>query len=498
MKKCCYILGLLLIFITLIVTLYLENNDIILCFEKIEKISINDSFIKKENDNSFEDIYEAEILNSAKFNLVDLSFKNGKNKIIKTKIKKLTKDNFLKIYSIRDKKLYKIRTLPLDFPEYKLTLKEWYTKGYLFTSLRSPIWNFEAQQRNSDLVGNVSPNSFAFCINLEKNEIVFYGKSRGNITNLQKNVTETGKVYFFYSIDTSEIDDTFCPLCYSRGYLLDKNFQIIKTINSYQKDDFDQHFFCFIDENHYIINAFSITNNYFEPFKKNMECIHSVIQEIKNDKLLLEENLDLFYEKFEQFNLWNKPNNESVLLSHVNSVIVDPTDNNLIVSCAVISSIIKIERTTGKILWILGGREDNFGLAPSEKPIMQHALSISKDGYLTLLNNNHIFWINEEHYKDFHPGTAEILQFKLDEKNFKITGFRKYSINDLITAQGSAYEVANNRFLIAYGTEAATENGKGLIISEIDVSENKKYMQITLPADSKYDCYNAYLYKTLD
>ena len=469
---------------------YLKTQNIIICFNKIEKIFINGSQIKKETSNLTENIYEAEMLNSEKTNIIKLFYSNKKNKIIKKKIKKLNKNHFLRIYSLNDNKLYKIRTLPNDFPEFTLEKERGYTEGYLFSSIMVPIYDFKS---NKPITEQTSAFSFGFILDIKNDKIVFYVKSKNNITNLQKNFTKSKKVFYSYNVEPAQNFEVFCPLCNSFGVLLDDNFQRYKKIYRYPRGNLDPHFLYFIDDNHYIFSTIHSDEMYIRPFKKKMRSLINAIQEVKDDKLLFEHSLEEFNKNFEKYNLWNAKEKEYVDFTHINSLIVDPKDNNLIISCGTISTIAKLERNTGKILWRLGGNSDDFGLSPNEKPIMQHSLSLSNDGYLTLLNNNNYFWLNKEHYKNFHPGESEILQFNLDENNLKVIDFRKYLINESIYAQGSAYNITDNRFLIAHGIFK-----QETVISELDVKENKKYMQVKLPKGSQYDCYNAYIYKTLD
>src|SRR5208283_5311808 len=76
---------------------------------------------------------------------------------------------------------------------------------------------------------------------------------------------------------------------------------------------------------------------------------------------------------------------------HMNSIDVDPSDGNFIVSFRHTSSIVKIDRHTAAILWTLGGTEDQYGLTSGQVFSFQHHARMQPDGSMTVFddgNNN--------------------------------------------------------------------------------------------------------------
>ncbi|HVV57087.1 MAG TPA: arylsulfotransferase family protein [Gaiellaceae bacterium] len=71
---------------------------------------------------------------------------------------------------------------------------------------------------------------------------------------------------------------------------------------------------------------------------------------------------------------------------HVNSVDVD-LDGNLVISARNTSAIYKLDRTSGEILWTLGGRSSDFALAPTAHFMYQHDARMHSDGTLTLYDD---------------------------------------------------------------------------------------------------------------
>ena len=64
---------------------------------------------------------------------------------------------------------------------------------------------------------------------------------------------------------------------------------------------------------------------------------------------------------------------------HVNSVDVD-SDGNFLVSSRNTSTIYKIDRATGKIIWRLGGKKSDFKLGPGVRFDWQHCARWQPDG----------------------------------------------------------------------------------------------------------------------
>src|ERR1039458_9680485 len=73
-------------------------------------------------------------------------------------------------------------------------------------------------------------------------------------------------------------------------------------------------------------------------------------------------------EKFPSGKFSVQIDHERVVLAHLhlNSIDIDPSDGNFILSFRHTSSIVKVDRHTAAILWTLGGTEDQYGLTSDE------------------------------------------------------------------------------------------------------------------------------------
>ena len=71
---------------------------------------------------------------------------------------------------------------------------------------------------------------------------------------------------------------------------------------------------------------------------------------------------------------------------HLNSIGVD-TDGNLIVSARNTSTIYKLDRKSGQVIWRLGGKKSDFQQGPGAQFEFQHDARRHADGTLTLFDN---------------------------------------------------------------------------------------------------------------
>ncbi len=72
---------------------------------------------------------------------------------------------------------------------------------------------------------------------------------------------------------------------------------------------------------------------------------------------------------------------------HGNSIDVDH-DGNLLVSARNTSAVYKVNRTTGEIMWRLGGKRSDFAMGPGTTFGWQHDVRRQPDGTLTMFDDN--------------------------------------------------------------------------------------------------------------
>jgi Arylsulfotransferase (ASST) len=126
---------------------------------------------------------------------------------------------------------------------------------------------------------------------------------------------------------------------------------------------------------------------------------------------------------------------------HGNSIDED-TDGNLIVSARNTSALYKIDRTTGSVIWRLGGKRSDFAMGPGTSFALQHDARRQLDGTLTLFDDNQA------------PNFSRGLVLRVDEAAKTATMVREYPQPErlLSTSQGNVQFLANGDVFIGWGS----------------------------------------------
>ena len=267
--------------------------------------------------------------------------------------------------------------------------------------------------------------------------------------------------------------------------IVDKVNFLDGTLGMPENQPLDIHEFRMIDVGHYIIESYvqkrvtnipSTVENY-SPFGSRV--IAAVVQEIKDGKLIFQwdstEHEEL-YALSEQNNDYTNSVRYYEDYAHINSVEIDPTDNNLILSLRNMSTVLKIDRTTGEIIWILGGSGDQFGLTDDQKFSAQHYARISPRGTITVFDNGMVMPAGEPNpFVDKY--NTRVVEYKLDEKNKKLVEFREYSVpgtSSPIMGSAELIDPQTDTFLIGWGGRRAGTP----LFSEVNFSTNKVIFEV--------------------
>ena len=129
---------------------------------------------------------------------------------------------------------------------------------------------------------------------------------------------------------------------------------------------------------------------------------------------------------------------------HANSIEID-TDGNLIMSARNTSTIYKIDRTTGDVIWRLGGKASDFRLGPGAAFSWQHDARRQPDGNLSLFDDSTA------------PATSRGLILALDETAMTASLVREYRHAPAIlsTSEGNLQVLPNGHVLVGWGSTSA-------------------------------------------
>ena len=146
---------------------------------------------------------------------------------------------------------------------------------------------------------------------------------------------------------------------------------------------------------------------------------------------------------------------------HGNSIEID-YDDNLIISDRRSSQLIKIHRTTGSILWILGGPLNSFEI------VNDSFEGFSKQHDARRLDNSNILLFDNGN--NHEPPTSRVVEYQIDEENMIATlvweFFNPYG--DLSASMGSVQRLPNENTLINWGNIPTM----GARIMEVDSNNN--------------------------
>ena len=152
---------------------------------------------------------------------------------------------------------------------------------------------------------------------------------------------------------------------------------------------------------------------------------------------------------------------------HVNSIELDETDGNIILSCRETSEVIKISRVTGEVMWRMGGKNNEFTFineheenAPRYFKLM-HDVRRYANGHLTMFDNG-------ADKRDMERTYSRAVEYDVNEVNKTATmvwEFR-HAPDLLALSGGNAIRLANGNTVIRWGGLARA--GDAPAMTEVD------------------------------
>jgi arylsulfate sulfotransferase len=130
---------------------------------------------------------------------------------------------------------------------------------------------------------------------------------------------------------------------------------------------------------------------------------------------------------------------------HMNSMFIDPTDNNIICSMRHQDQVMKINRQTGAVMWRLGGVNSDFPLTSDEQFIYQH--------HATLVDSNQTLLLFDDGDALLRP-YSRICEFHLDYTNKVVTSFKYFDIPEPFTDFTGSVQKIGDDYFIGGGTAA--------------------------------------------
>lgn len=389
------------------------------------------------------------------------------NNIIPIKIK-------LKNGEIKD---YKIQTLPEFFPG--IHVREHKIKnGYILTSVHGLLL--------------VSP-SYAIIVKPSGKLVWYRGNNNPTYSTFHLQQHRLGKK-LRYSLH-NQTDHTSREFVSGKHLLFDENFNIIDEIQLLKTEKHseipaDEHEFVYLDDGHYIVLGYDKRKKFVKHYNKTVEYIANIIQEQKDGKVVFEWISDEHPEFFKT-SIEKQPGNTKTVPDylHINSIDIDPKDNNLVFSSASGYNIVKIDRKTGETIWILGGKLDEFKLAKKDYFIRQHDIQILDDNRLLLFDNGEYRDKSSDKFqKEVEEHNSRGLIFKLDENKKNVLEVKEIPFDGISPFMGSVQLLENNNTI--FGCGGAKECFAKVINSD------GEYL-LNLSIDQPYFSYRSYWVESL-
>jgi len=381
------------------------------------------------------------------------------------KFDSLNEEEFIKIKVFNDtgsSKEYFVRYLPSTFPKYTVKANS-PKEGQVF---------FVAFDRRT----KKTLDSFIIITDNYANPL-FYKKDN-TMSDFKKIYTKNGQEKYVY---------------FSGGKVqfLDSNFNPTEKVSllptNKQEGDYyiDSHEIYFFDENDFVIVAYitktvraKVDNSEIEFQVKN-----AYVQEIKNGEAVWDwDSTD--YPELYPLSIYADDYNKDTSAApvdylHMNSIEIDPLDDNFIFSFRHADLVIKVNRKNGKIIWMLGGKGDEFGLNEFQKFSQQHYAKFLPNGYLSIFDNGNT---NEE---------SRIVEVLLDQKSKTLLDFKVYYYeNHYSSGRGSSQKLDENTYFIGWGTKRKIDSA----ITELNVVSGKMSFELSF-LDEDYITYRAYKIK---
>jgi len=325
-------------------------------------------------------------------------------------------------------------------------------------------------------------------------KLLYYKQFDQQVYDFQKFTTTDGKIrYSYIEIDTNHFnfndygkDSMFV---YSKLTILDENYNFVKSVTYDMGDGTDNgielHDTLYFNDNHWIVctNVATILRNddsdntndipdYMVGERKKMFVIGCLLQEVKNGEIIWE------FDSRDYPELYGYYSTDLATYSigyqdymHFNSMSV-ANDGNLLVSMRDIDGILKISRTNGELLWILGGDGDEFNL--SDKFLKQHSI-VQLQGNKVMLYDNGEAGIRE---------SSRLLEITLDETNKTSEIVANYDLGVFSYAMGSVQKISDNTYIYCLGVYA---NGQAVIEEKNFETNNINFRLVIVGAPHTYN-----------
>lgn len=387
------------------------------------------------------------------------------------------KDVTIQITDINNgqKRYHHIRTLPSNYYVSTVLKQQNVTSGFYYFNMNDYIYKMNTE--GQIVFFKYVPGGFDFKPTLIEDKLYY--------SYLQKHGTESSP--FLIGVDYYQ----------AKAMVLNEQYDIIDEVTTLFPSDekrmpqpLSNSQFTILGDKHYLISSFvgkrvkNIPKEVLvDPFGSRVVAV--VLQEVMDGKVIWQWDSTHYPElyKYSMDADFNNLKDYWADYAHLNSLAIDTNDNNLIASFGKINALIKIDRTNGNIIWILGGRGDQFALSDDQELSNQHDIRIDSTGVITFLNNGPFS-------KSGKDKPTHVVEIKIDESAKKIVSYKLFNLDHgFVRTMGGTQKLDEGVYVIGWGDR----EGKLPLFSEIDFNTNNVLFELLRPnlgpGDSSYKVY---------
>jgi hypothetical protein len=133
---------------------------------------------------------------------------------------------------------------------------------------------------------------------------------------------------------------------------------------------------------------------------------------------------------------------------HINSINIDPADGNLVISGRHCSAAYKVNRSSGEVMWRLGGKLSDFQMGPGAAFAFQHDITPHAGGYVSIFDNG------DEPPTFSKQSRGLLLLLDATTKTANVADQYLHSPSLLATDQGSMQCTASDTRVVGWGPTA--------------------------------------------
>ena len=240
-----------------------------------------------------------------------------------------------------------------------------------------------------------------------------------------------------------------------RIYLMNRSLQICDSFVSVNGVSEYHHDFKILPNGHYLLvgvraDTADLSSLYMFRRKSAAGSRHAIVKYDVIQELDEKKNVVFQWDAESEFSVNNAlplylVDTLNISMPHINSVATDAS-GNIIASCRFYNQIIKIDRSTGHLLWRLGGTQNQFTFLNGARQFLgQH------DAHY-LANGNLLFYDNGYDFDSLKRGAAAV-EFRIDEFRKCVELMWMNTFADTLTSGGggNACRLSGNRTLMCFG-----------------------------------------------